>query len=263
MRPYQEEYLALLRSVTEGAGPQLDEMEQEDFVHAVREANRAADRAVARGTRLLREELFPVLDDILTASPEEVASLEEFAGKLTSGREQKDIGLNYRIHLALVSYARHKNLRDMLIRELYLMGMSLFNLENMLSPNTVRLYSTRMRMCFAESASYFETEYDQIEDPEIRGYIHRSMGNIALSYDGRDTASAEAKLAAIDRSLRILTDPDTRAKTPSLPWDLYTYKSHQERTTLLAYLRSGTAGRRRRSRRLSLWRRRDSPCTTL
>ena len=154
VRSYQEEYLDLLRSVTEGAGPRVDEMDQEEFVRAVREANRAADRAVERGTRLLREGLFPVLDDILDASDEEVASLEEFAGRLTSGLEQRDIGLNYRIHLALVSYARHKGLRDMLIRELYLMGMSLFNLENMLSPNAVRLYSTRMRMCFAESASY-------------------------------------------------------------------------------------------------------------
>ena len=241
MRQYQTEYLELLSRLSASA-PRAEDMDAETFTRQAEEENRMKREAVERGTALLRQWLFPVLDDILSAGEEEIGELYEFAGKLMSGTEQRDVGLHYRIHLALVEYARHKGLRDMLIRELYLVGMSLFNFENMLSPNDIRLFRTRMRMCFAEAASYFEKGYDDITDPEIRGYIHRSMGNIALAYDGKKKESAEEKLRVIKRSINILTDPDIRAKTPELPWDLYLYKSHQECTSLLTFLRSGNAG---------------------
>lgn len=242
MKPYQEEYLELLRSVERGVGIGTASLTPEEFVEAAKEAAAISKRSVERGTRLLREELFPVLDDILSASGEEIDDLQEFAGKLMSMQAQSDVGLHYRIHLALMDYARHRNMRDMLIKELYLVGMSLYNMETMLSPNIIRLYSTRMRMCFTEAASYFDTEYADIKDPETRGYIHRSMGNIALSYETGGSEVAEAKLAAISRSISILSDPDIQAMTPELPWGTYLYKSHQERTSLLGYLRSGNAG---------------------
>ncbi len=243
MREYQRKYLELLRTVAGIAEPSSGDLTPEEFTANVRKANIISRQAVVEGTELLRTGLFPVLDDILTASQEEVECLYEFAGQLMSGQyKQMDVALHCRIHEALVSYARHKGLRDMLIRELYLVGMSLYNMETMLSPNTMRLFSARMRMCFNESASYFDTEYDDIEDPETKGYIHRSMGNIALSYLDSSPESSEKKLKLIERSLSILNDPEVRAKTPSLPWDTYVYKSHQERTSLLAYLRTGRAG---------------------
>ena len=241
MRPYQEEYLSLLGDVARQAALSAREDGPEDFMRSVRASSQAARQAVERGTELLRRELFPMLDDILSASQEELDDLLAFAGKLMAGTAQKDVGLHYRIHLALTDYARHGGHRDMLIRELYLLGMSLYNMETMLTPNNIRLYATRMRMSFAESASYFETDYDDITDPEIRGYIHRSMGNIALGYEGSSPEDTQAKLAAIKRSLALLSDPDIQAKTPSLPWDRYIYMSHQERTTALSYLRSGHA----------------------
>ena len=241
MRPYQKEYLALLGTVSQQSHLPADGSGPEAFMETVRTASKAARQAVERGTALLREELFPTLDDILSAPQEELDHLASFTGELMSGTAQKDVGLHYRIHMALTDRARCRKDRDMLIRELYLLGMSLYNMETTLSPNSIRLYATRMRMSFAESASYFETDYDDITDPEIRGYIHRSMGNIALGYEGSSPEAAQAKLAAIKRSLGLLTDPDIQAKTPSLPWDRYIYMSHQERTTMLSYLRSGHA----------------------
>ena len=44
-------------------------------------------------------------------------------------------------------------------------------------------------------------------------------------------------MAAIRNSLEILNDPVYQEKTPSLPWDIYIYKSHQERTAALGGLR--------------------------
>ena len=241
MKPYQEEYIALLSTAAGIRSTCADTGDPDAFLASSHEANRSARDASAHGTRILREHLFPMLDDIMNISDEDADSLYEFAGKLMSGVEQKDVGLHYRIHSALLFRARRRGDRDALIRELYLVGMSLYNLETMLSPNPLRLYTTRMRMCFAEAASHFETDYDEITDPDTRGYIHRSMGNIALSYDTADVESAKERLAVTTRSIRILSDPDIRAKTPSLPWDTYLYKSHQERTTLLSFLRSGTA----------------------
>ncbi len=242
MKPYQEEYLRILHSVSSAAPVPEEGQDPDAFVAANREENAARREAVAAGTKIIREKLFPVLGDIVAVPEEDVDSLFEFASHLMSGVSQSDVGLHYRIHLSLLGLARHLGRRDMLIRELYLVGMSLHNLETMLSPNNVRLYTTRMRLCFSEAASYFGTEYYDEADPETRGYIHRSMGNIALAYDTSDDGSAKEKLAVTTRSIEILSDPDIRAKTPSLPWDTYLYKSHQERTTLLAYLRSGNPG---------------------
>ncbi len=242
MKPYQEEYLALLKSVEGFAGALADRTDTDSFIAAAREANLAAQRAVERGTQILREELFPVLDNILAAPLEEIRSLEEFAGKLMTGYSMQDPCLHYRVNLALLEWARHHGDRNMRIKELYLVGLSLFNMENMLSPSGVSLFSTRMRMYFIEGASYYDTAYDEITDPETRGYIHRCMGNIPLGYLAKTPASVHAKLEAVKRSIRVLSDPDVRAKTPSLPWDTYLYRSHQECTTLLSNLRTGNVG---------------------
>ena len=242
MEKYQEEYLELLKRAAKSTCPPAEEHSPDSFLEALSEANAASIEEIKRGTEILRENLFPLLDNILSASDEELESLNEFAGKLMSGVEQKDVGLHYRIHLALLSYARHSGLKEMLIRELYQTAMALYNLETMLSPNALRLFTVRMRVYFSEAASYFDSgDYDGITDAETRGYIHRSMGNIALSYDTSDPESAKEKLAAVTRSINILSDPDVRAKTPSLPWDVYLYKSHQERTSLLSFLRTGHA----------------------
>ncbi len=219
MRAYQEEYLRLLAGAAQGPSPE----------------------AVERGTALLRENLFPVLDDILDAGEQELSDLYEFAEKLMSG-QARDVGLHYRVHLALMDYARHAGRTDMLLRELYKVGMSLYYLENMLVPDNTRLFSIRMRLCFTECASYFGTpQYDEL-DAESRGYVHRSMGNIALTYHDSDPTTTRNKLAVLERSIRVLSDPDVRARTPELPWDTYLYKSHQERTSLLVSLRRGDAG---------------------
>ena len=68
-------------------------------------------------------------------------------------------------------------------------------------------------------------------------YIHRAMGNLALTYSVLNQDGLHKKMAAIRNSLEILNDPVYQEKTPSLPWDIYIYKSHQERTAALGGLR--------------------------
>ena len=126
----------------------------------------------------------------------------------------------------------------MLIRELYQGAMALFYMQDILMSAQQTPYQWKLRMLFGEAASYIK-QYDQIEDMETRGYIHRAMGNLALASSGLNHEDGLRKMTAIRRSLRFLNDPVYHEKSPGLPWELYIYKSHQERTTALGLLRAG------------------------
>lgn len=193
-------------------------------------------RLTDENTRLLKEHLMPLLDDIISAPREEVNELEEFAEKLLAGNRQLDLFLNYMIRNALVTYARKWNLRDMLIRELYYVGLALFYMQDQLLEARLHFYRWKESMMFGEAASYIK-RYDEISDAATRGFIHRSMANLALSYPWTPEDNAVRKMDAIRYSLNILSDPVYHEKTPSLPWDVFLYKSHQERMAGVSYLR--------------------------
>ena len=107
MRQYQEEYIANTRNLIE----------------LMRHKRTAGLRRKERNHRILRENLIPTLDDILTVSREDIDSLVEFADTLM--RLGLDAGVRYYICKALVSYARVKEERNLLIKELYMTGMAL------------------------------------------------------------------------------------------------------------------------------------------
>lgn len=242
MRAYQERYVENLKELARlnTADQEIPE-DMNAFLAEHRRNTVRVGELVQENTVLLRQNLFPVLDDIVSAGEEEIAQLEEFAGRLgEGGANQLDLGLNYSIRCALIAYARKWKKRDMLIRELYHTGMALFYMQELISRSGKSRYQWKMGMMFGEAASYIK-QYDEIEDPETRGFIHRAMGNLALGYSGINAEDGERKLNAVRRSLQILEDPVYQAKTPSLPWDLFIYKSHQERSTALGLLRAGTS----------------------
>ncbi len=242
MKKYQLSYIENLKQIMllSDTASELG-LDAEHFLSARQDKRGRISVLVKENTALLRKHLFPLLDDITTASAEDIAALEEFASALTPGNQ--DVMLAYSIHNALIVYARHYKLRDMLIRELYNTGMALFQLNSLIEVTDPYRYRWKMQMLFGEAAAYIRN-YDEIEDPETRGYIHRSMGNLALGYNTRSIESGEKKMQILRRSLQVLTDPVYQQKTPSLPWETYIYKSHQERTTGLSFLRTGMAGAR-------------------
>lgn len=241
MKEYQEKYIENLKLIMElnHVSSQLPE-NTADFLQERREKSAEIRRIAAGNTAMLRQHLFPLLDNIVSASEEEVRELQEFSAALSPGAQQLDNVLNYSIHNALTVYARKWGKRDMLIRELYGTGMALFYMQELLNQTGKRRYQWKMGLVFGEAASYIK-QYDEIESPETRGFIHRSMANLALSYSGLTLEEGQRKLSVIRRSLQILEDPVFHAKTPSLPWDLFLYKSHQERSTALGVLRTGVA----------------------
>ena len=239
MREYQEKYIANLRQVFQLNAPPAS-IPQDGAAYARERAGRAEEirRLSEENTRLLRRELFPVLDNIVSAGEEDVRGLQLFAAALQDRGAYLDLVLCYSLHSALITYARHWNKRDMLIRELYQGAMALFYMQDILMSAQQTPYQWKLRMLFGEAASYIK-QYDQIEDMETRGYIHRAMGNLALASSGLNHEDGLRKMTAIRRSLRFLNDPVYHEKSPGLPWELYIYKSHQERTTALGLLRAG------------------------
>ena len=153
MKSYQEEYLALQKEAT-AASAYLWTEGPEGFRAQLRKSAAAVRETRDEGSALLRERLFPDLDAIHTASPEDLADLEAFAAALTALRPAPDAALSYRIHLALMSYAQHWNRRDMLIRELYQTGMDLYNLESFLGDSFSRPNLGRMNGYFTQCAAF-------------------------------------------------------------------------------------------------------------
>lgn len=239
MREYQKKYIANLQEVIQlnSAPPEVPQ----DIAAFVKErgARKARLREIAKeNTSMLRQHLFPLLDDIVSAGKEDIAQLEDFAAHLVQGADRLDLVLSYHLHNALLAYARQVENRDMLIRELYATAMDLFYMQDLLQYTGHSPYRLKMGMLFGEAASYIK-QYDEIQDTDTRGYIHRSMANLALVYSDLNEEDGRRKMAAIRRSLQILEDPVYHEKTPDLPWELFIYKSHQERTTGLGLLRAG------------------------
>lgn len=241
MKAYQEIYIENLKQIMALTNtPEEIPEDPEAFVEQRKETNARIAALRQENTKLLRESLMPVLDDIVSASEEEAAELEDFAAHLTQGVRHLDLFLNYTVCNALVAYARKHEKRDMLIRQLYYTGMALFYMQQIIYQAGRRDYCWKMSMMFGEAASYIR-KYDEIRDADTRGYIHRSMANLALAYRWSVPEEARQKSRAIRRSFEILTDPVYREKTPELPWDVFLYKSHQERTTAMQLLRSREA----------------------
>lgn len=237
MRQYQEEYIANTKSVMElMRHTELLGLSPKEVYRRLRAKDARVRELRERNNQILREELIPVLDNILTAGRDEIDALVEFTDALL--QRQMDAGVKYYVCRALVLVARMQGDRNLLIRELYMTGMALHGLRSTLEGQDESQLCWRMRMVFGEAAGYIRY-YDEIEDVETRGFIHRSMGNLALGIPGHDGKTAEKKMEVLRRSLQVLTDPVYREKTPQLPWDTYIYKQHQERTTLMECLRGG------------------------
>ncbi len=242
MRQYQQRYVDNLATIANLSvvSAQLPE-NVTVFMEQRNENTKQINALIEENTDLLRRNLMPVIDDIISASEEEIQDLDDFADRLLQGSDQLDLFLNYIVRNALVTYARKWGKRDMLIKELYYTGLALFYMQDRLIGAGLHLYQWKMSLMFGEAAGYIK-KYDEIEDAQTRGYIHRSMANLALSYPWKPEKEAVKKLDIIRYSMKILTDPVYRAKTPTLPWDTFVYKSHQERSSGTAYLKDAADG---------------------
>lgn len=233
MQAYQTEYIANLRAIVALSVWKPEEGQNAaDFAAQVQKKDGELHRLEKRNIELLRDNLFPALDNLFSASDERLQSLKEFAAQLLNSREELDDGLFCRIHEALLALARQKKDRAGVIRELYWLGIG----SNSRSRKLVGLtyddmepYMTRMRLCFTEAAAYLKY-YDELED-ESRDYVLRSRANMAL---GQFRSPLE-KIRLLKSTLQIMKDPDYQQKAPALPWERYIYMVHQQIAASIPY----------------------------
>lgn len=236
MQPYQEEYISNTREIIEcTARVRAEGRSFEEYLTRITENRRRVAGKTKRNVELLRDELFPALDHLFEAGPQELAELQEFAGELLKGREELDVGLFCQIHQAFLSMARLLKDRSGIIRELYWLGIGRNNVCNKLvglELSESEAYMSPMRLCFTEAAAYLKY-YDEIEDTETRGYILRSRANMSLG----QFKNASAKIRMVKETLQIMQDPGYREKEPNLPWDRFVYATHQQMAASMSHAR--------------------------
>ena len=189
---------------------------------AWRESRRLAEGEEAElreeNIRLLKTEFFPMLDTLYSASPEALSSLEEFGDALMDWKTNLDSGLYVVIHDAFLTLCRHRQDREGVIRELYRLGMGLYYRGRMMigidhpRVNTLRFQN---ELAFREAGSYFRF-FEQMESEETKGYIVRSMANVAIC-----TTDHLRKIAATSRALAVIRDEKIRQAAPGLPWERF------------------------------------------
>ena len=120
---------------------------------------------------ILKESLYPMLENIKDISDEDEADLFSTAQEISSYANKLDPGLALMIYQKLLERARDKKDDDKILKYLYWCGITLFFFDNR--------QEEKILAYFEEGASYAK-KYDLIEDPETRKYIHRCLGNRSM-----------------------------------------------------------------------------------
>ncbi len=234
MRRYQEEYIDNLKKIRalnirkSAVGKSFEEY----CAELLRDRD-SAERTIKRNMLILREHLFPLLDNMFEADENEIKELKKFSSKLLSPDIEPDVGLFCQIQRSMLSYARLTKNSDAMTEALYWLGIGynsmcakLIGLEY----SVCEKYYSQMRLCFAEAAAYLKY-FNRIESSETRGYILRSRANMSL---GGFKSNVE-KIRMVKRTLRIFQDTEYREKAPELPWDKYVYTIHLQMASSASY----------------------------
>ena len=229
MLEYQEKYINNVREI---ARLSVFYRDSENGFEAWKEARKQSvkriDQLREENIALLSEGLFPVLDDLYSASSQTIDELSEFAAVLMDWKTNLDCGIYMVIHEARLKLNSVKKNREGIIRELYMLGMGLYFLRRF--PSGVECeennrYAFRNEMIFTEAASYLRY-FEEIKDEQTRGYIIRALHNISLCATDR-----RRRIASNARALNVMHDEYYRSLAPGLPWDAFIRASHQQMST--------------------------------
>ena len=237
MQPYQEQYVSNVREILR-LGP-LNVSPEPDFEgwYARQEADWERVNALRQeNIALLRDHLFPALDALSSAGPEELEELSAFSDVLMDWQTNLDCGVYVLIHDSMLRLCRLRHDRSGVIRELYKFGMGLYyqnRAVQSLEPVWRDPFFFRNEMVFTEGGSYLKFLPD-LEDEETKGYIIRSLANIAIC-----ATDKRRRIAVTSRVLRLVKDDHYRSMAPGLPWDAFYRKSQQQMSSNRSVLSDG------------------------
>ena len=134
---------------------------------------------------LLSKWLFPVLEKITEITDEDEQELFNAAQNFSSFEKKHDPGLALKIYKALYKRASKRKDDAKIIMYSYWCGITLFFF--------FRKQEEDILNYFSQGAAYADRYYT-FEDPEIRKYIHRCLGNTGMMYSGRDESDKAYRL---------------------------------------------------------------------
>lgn len=173
--------------------------------------------------------------DAKTLSDDDIAELEEAAGRLFNYANSEDCGVAYKIHELLLKVARFRDDPPMIIRELYYNGITLHYINVRDEDHDVNLLWPRIHAFFLEGANYI-ARYEEL-DKETRQYVIRCVGNIRMAVSRRTKENCRQYQELFETALRIIESPYYQEMDPDIPWQRYIYAMHMDQMTELAYLR--------------------------
>ena len=246
MKTLYETYAGNLTAACALVKPQVTpDMSPEQIIETIRACAAQLHQIHQENDRILQEILFSKSAGTLTA--EEARELSELAGKLFNYNRSPDTGVAYRIHKLLYEYAQYHQDTDLIIRELYFQGITLLYLNVRDTSLGANLFIDQIGACFRAGAAYLD-QYEQLENPETRGYIIRCLGNTKYgleSFQGGNTGKADHDFSSswgdymecFSRTMEIVESPYYREMNPEIPWDSFIYTMHYDRTQFLTALR--------------------------
>ena len=229
-----ERYIHNLRRVRTLSHPQFPpETAPEVLLEAIQgNAVRCFDR-MKENNALLGELVYT--RDAKTLSDDDIAELEEAAGRLFNYANSEDCGVAYKIHELLLKAARFRDDVPMIVRELYYNGITLHYINVRDEDHDVNLLWPRIHAFFLEGANYI-ARYEEL-DKETRQYIIRCVGNIRMAVSRRTKENCRRYQELFETALRIIESPYYQEMDPDIPWQRYIYAMHMDQMTELAYLR--------------------------
>ncbi len=242
--PYQAYFDNLTAALTLVKPPITLDMSGSESIATIRRCAEELFRIHQDNDRILKEILFSRSAETLTG--DEARQLSQLADALFNYNRSLDVGVAYHIHRLLYAYAQHHQDLDLTIRELYYQGITLMYLNVRDSKKGLDLFVEDIGRYFQAGASYLD-RYEEIENPETRGYIIRCLGNQKYgftSYRGSRSPRPGYRMRdgwadymdCFDKTMAVLRDPRYREMDPDLPWDSFVYAMHYDRTQFLSEL---------------------------
>lgn len=246
MKGLYQTYLDNLALAGKLMKPQIDTgMDKESVLEAIHSCADQLFRIHQENDRILNEILFSKKAD--TLAEEEAVCLSELAGALFNYNRSPDTGVAYRIHLLLHDYAKYRQDTDLLIRELYYLGITINYMNVRDTGRGINLFIDRVGEYFRAGASYLD-RYEELDNSQTRSFILRCLGNVKYGLErfqgGNDGEELdindgwEEYMECFTRAMDIFQSPYYRQMNPEIPWDTFIYTMHYDRTQFLTGLRN-------------------------
>lgn len=175
MREPFERYYANIKEANDLVRPKIScSMPREKLLEVIHANAERLAKLKYENDEFLKDNILAIDPRTLTA--EDVAELSELADTLFENATGCDIGVAYKIHNLIYKYAEYYDKRDLMIKELYYQGLTLYYLHFSIGSMRINTNGEELYGYYCKGASFIN-QYEDIVDENSRGYIIRCLGN--------------------------------------------------------------------------------------